>query len=861
MKSQFTRSGVRRAGDDYQDIIALALLVEWLEHPDRYTWIRVEADDSGFLDDVVALSADDVIVAKQVKFSAHPDDATDPYTWDDLLKQRTSAKGTALPSLLTKWGASFQDLRNAHGRVEASLVSNRKPADDLRISFAAPSIVELDRIHDPGVRATVVAQLGGEQEARDFFAAFRFDLDQPGLDTLEAALERRFLNLHGNVHGWKSLKDGLRKWVRQRNSPPPDGQITLEAVKSAAEWQRLDALPEEFSVPPDFVLPDDQFHRSFLRVLNKTDGGCVVLTGPPGIGKSTYISNLYRELKNSGLQVIRHHYFLSRDDRTPFRYDHLNVARSLMSEIQAIYAAFGVGQPSGNPRAEDLLAWLSDCGRELSQRGSRLVVILDGLDHVWSDVGSVEELNKLFQLVTPVPAGVILLIGTQPVDNSQLPRRLSEVAPRERWVDLPPLEYPAVRQWAEIHASELRAVRNDEPDSHRLDEIAGALWRRSEGYPLHLRYLLKSLDTVQGFITARDIDRLPQLPHRDIRLYYGRFWEDLTDESKLVLALLATCDFPWSRQAIAECLDPSRRNLAIDGAIRRVTHLTSEGPLGLQLAHSSLEFFIRQHADYQSYGMRVRESALEWLRMRAPDVLRWSYEWLLAAESGDDEPLLRGPNRGWLIEGMARRYPVDIADRILTRSAWVALQRAHLDRFVELGLLSDYLSEATDSRAYVVEPLLAAELAIPDDPTLPRRCLSELKSLGNRELVCLAEFCERAGMISDVGDCFDRLNARLRMGHSGDPEAYPRLNAARCLARLAAFAPNVDPRNMLDWLQPQSQTKLGAALWREYTDSLRAHRRAERLRAVIDGTEQMPQQRARAISQLPLSKTGSCSLK
>ena len=125
------------------------------EHPDRYTWIRVEADDSGFLDDVVALSADDVwIVAKQVKFSAHPDDATDPYTWDDLLKQRTSAKGTALPSLLTKWGASFQDLRNAHGRVEASLVSNRKPADDLRISFAAPSIVELDRIHDPGVRAT-----------------------------------------------------------------------------------------------------------------------------------------------------------------------------------------------------------------------------------------------------------------------------------------------------------------------------------------------------------------------------------------------------------------------------------------------------------------------------------------------------------------------------------------------------------------------------------------------------------------------------------------------------------------------------------------------------------------------------------
>jgi DNA polymerase III delta prime subunit len=850
--SNYTRSGVRRAGDDYQDIIALALLVEWLEHPDRYTWARVEADDSGFLDDIVALRADDVIVAKQVKFSAHPDDAADPYTWDDLLKQRTSAKGKALPSLLTKWGTSFKDLRNAHGKVEASLVSNRKPADDLRSSFAAPGVVDLERISDPSVRAAILAQLGSEQEARNFFAGFRFDLDQPGLDTLEAAVERRFLNLHGNVRGWKSLKDALRKWVRERNSPPPDGRITLEAIKSAAEWQRLEAIPEEFAVPPDFVIPDDQFHAKFVRALKRTKSGSLVLTGPPGIGKSTYISNLYRELKSTAFHVIRHHYFLSRDDRTPFRYDHLNVARSLMSEIQAIYADLGIAQPSGNPRAEDLPLWLSDCGRQLSQRGTRLVVILDGLDHVWSEAGSVDELNRLFQLVTPVPPGVVLLIGTQPVDSSQLPRRLSEVAPREKWVDLPPLEYPAVRRWAEIHATELRAIHNDEPDSHRLDEIAGALWRRSEGYPLHLRYLLKSLDTVKGYITARDIDRLPQLPHRDIRLYYARFWEDLSDESKQVLALLATCDFPWSRQAIADCLDPNRLNLAIDGAIRRVTHLTSEGPLGLQLAHSSLEFFIRQHADYQNYGTRVRAAALGWLRTQAPDVLRWSYEWLLAADSGDDEPLLRGPNRGWLIEGMARRYPVDIADRILTRSAWIALQRGELDRFVELGLLSDYLSEAAGSRNYVVEPLLAAQLTIHDDPTLPDRLLSELKSLGNRELVCVAEFYQRAGMTAEVGDCFHRLNARLRMGHSGGQDVYPRLDVGRCLARIAAFAPEVDPRNMLNWLRRQSQTKTSTALWREYTDSLRAHKRAERLRAVVDGTEDLPAERARAISQLVL---------
>ncbi len=82
-----------------------------------------------------------------------------------------------------------------------------------------------------------------------------------------------------------------------------------------------------------------------------------------------------------------------------------------MSEMQALYADLGLRPPRENPRAEDLIGWLSDCGRELKKRGAKLVVILDGLNHVWSDAGSIEELNMLFQLVTPIPPGVILFVG------------------------------------------------------------------------------------------------------------------------------------------------------------------------------------------------------------------------------------------------------------------------------------------------------------------------------------------------------------------------------------------------------------------------------------------------------------------
>jgi hypothetical protein len=848
VRSESTASGVRRSGDYYQDIIALDILVEMLEHPDRFQWARVEADDAGFLDDIVALRENGVIVAKQVKFSAHPSNAADPYSWDKLLAERTSKQGKPLPSLLAKWGKSFRALKGSYSGVEAILVSNRRPGEDLRSSFAAAGVVDLNRISDSTVRDLVVVQLGGEVNAREFFSAFQFELDQPSLETFEAGVQRRFMRMGGDLGGWNSLKDELGRWIRDRNSPAPDGAITLAAVKSAARWHHLATLPEEFAVPPDFVIPDKNFHRNVLQELREMASGCVVLAGPPGIGKSTYISNLYRELRDRDFAVVRHHFFLSRDDPTPFRYDHLNVASSLMSELQTLSTHIDLAVRGGNPRAEELPAWLAACGREMSKRGSRLVVILDGLDHVWRDAGSITQLDHLFQLLTPIPPGVVLVIGTQPVDVSQLPRRLSEVAPRQTWLDLPAMDYLAVRRWAEFHAVELRAVRNGNLDSHALDNLSIALWKRSEGHPLHLQYLLKSLDEVKGYIVDRDIERLPDAPHRDIARYYERFWEDLPGDSKRVLCLLAMCDFPWSRSAIAQCLDPANRNLEIETAIQRVTHLTAKEPLGIQFVHSSLQFFVRQHADYQTYAESIREAALDWLRTRAPDFFRWSYEWLLAAESGDAELLLRGPSRSWVIEGMARRYPIHTADRILTRCAWIALQKGDLDRFAEVALLSDYLYEAGTSRDNIMERLLGTQLIVHEDSTLADRIRGDVNALENAELLQLAEYYQKKASTPDIKVCFDRLNGRFRSGQ----EFNKQNDGDRCLVRIAAFAPGIDPRNVLEWLGHRKPSQIDGALWRDYTESLRAHRQLDRLRMAIESSKDQTLNPGRALSCLVL---------
>src|SRR5690242_8404765 len=99
-KSILTRSGARRLGDNYQDLIGIDILLEWLEHADRYKWVRLEADDAGSLDDVTACTKDNSLVLKQVKFSTHPEAVEDPYSWKILLYREKGTRGKLKPSLL-----------------------------------------------------------------------------------------------------------------------------------------------------------------------------------------------------------------------------------------------------------------------------------------------------------------------------------------------------------------------------------------------------------------------------------------------------------------------------------------------------------------------------------------------------------------------------------------------------------------------------------------------------------------------------------------------------------------------------------------------------------------------------------------
>lgn len=244
----FTASGARRSGDEYQDLQSAELLVQWLEQPDRYRWVRLETMD-GALDDIQAERGDGTRRMLQVKFSTNPADSWD---WDNLTRQEVGARGPK-PSLLQRWKASLDDARRAGVSVsEAALVTNRDASPKIRAHLNDGGLVRFASLSS-SLQNDLSAQLGGPAETSAFFASFHFYFADPALETLHDGLLQRFYRLGGTAAGWTNLVQAIRRWINHRDDPSPGGTIRLEHVRRAALWHRPQQIPQGFAVPDDYV--------------------------------------------------------------------------------------------------------------------------------------------------------------------------------------------------------------------------------------------------------------------------------------------------------------------------------------------------------------------------------------------------------------------------------------------------------------------------------------------------------------------------------------------------------------------------------------------------------------------------------
>lgn len=663
MSEDIKNTSITAAGYIYQNRQGLRALCDWLDAPARYTRVRFECDDEAVaptgLDDIVVERSDGLVDLQQVKFT--PDPNLHLLCWKWMLEK--TGKTARSRSMLRKWFDAFKALEPMRTGV-LSLTTNRRPdadieacLDDGKISFA--------KIPEPR-RSEIIAELGGEQDCQTFFSQLQICHSDKGFDTLEQEVDAR-LRVHGTLEGIATLKSIALNWATRKNLPPPDGWITLEQVRNILRSTPPAPLPEDFVVPPGYEVPDETFHREFVRDAVGATGSAIVLTGPPGRGKSTYLSALCDTLAEREIPTVRHHYFLSTTERGSDRVNSYVVEQSIDAQIKRFH-------PDVQAPAGDLRSLLEACASHYKKQAKPFVFVLDGLDHVWRiNAQDKRPLDDVFSQVIPCPDNMVLLVGTQPVDDAQLPTDLLAFAPKAEWRTLPAMSENAVLSYLRKAFQEGRLTigfEGEDGSDAQLQEAATALRTKTNGHPLHVIYATAELEHAGRSLSKWDVEQLKGNLSKDAKFYYASLWEVLPPSLKDTLRLVCAFSFFWPRAAFGEI---AAKVGAAEPEVAKVEHLLHSSAAGLKVFHESLAVFVRATAGYSDRINELMPAVASWLESTAPTSLRVNWLWTVQARMGDPKNLITGLTRDWIMLRLEEGYPESLFDTLLSDALVAAL--------------------------------------------------------------------------------------------------------------------------------------------------------------------------------------------
>jgi len=685
---------------DYQTLQGVNLLSVWLNSPTEFERMSFEADEEDNdapqgIDDVVCQRADGRTDFWQVKFTPSPEKDENQLTWEWLLTR--SGKTERSRSILKKLSDAVSSVTPEKlGNV--TLLTNKVP-DRAMGNSINDAKVDYSKI-EPEIQQIIIDQLGSEETAIAFFSKLDIQHSEGDYHTLDRTV-RSELYKHSDDAGINRLLNRSRHWAMFKNNPPVDGWIYLHHVREILSSKRPEPIPEIFSVSPQYCLPDDKFHDDLTNQICSSKGEIVTLTGKPGLGKSTYLSYLCQTLEDMEIPLIRHHYFLSLGDTTEDRLSPRVVAESLLHQIQSVHNEANADTSS----PENLRTAIEECAKFYQEQKKPFVVLIDGLDHVWRDnARNKKPLDEIFRQLLPIVGNMVLLVGTQPVDDNLLPELLLNFSPKKDWTWLPAMTGNSILEFlkCQVDAGRIHLNCHEAQIEEEIQSAAEKLLEVTTGYPLHVIYSYEFLAQNGKPLSSWEIERLPPCADNNIETYYQTLWKNLTHRQRDVLHLCSGFQFAWPRNAIGAILeDPADHYPSVDA----VSHMLFEGTSGVRPFHESLVVFARNQPDHQAQIEALLPHVCKWLDSGAPVHLKDAWLWSSLARTGDSLPLREGLSRDWLLDRLIEGFPIKTSIRLLSEAETYA--------FEELNF-----SEAYKHRALKTRLLNGPEFQTWDAPSL-----------------------------------------------------------------------------------------------------------------------------------------------
>ena len=757
-------SSIRR-GLDYQDCWAIKLLIEWIENPKKYRWIRfetvpVEAEKPNkfFLDDIVACDAEGNYHLYQIKHRQDPD--SEKLQLCDLLKREKNKKGGLKDSLIMKWFSSYFNLKGTGGGIiQASLVTNAIPDEELK-QYILNNKINIDNIRkgESKVYEEIERQLGDNTKISAFFSEFNFIFCEESVEELEATLKDHLLK---EIRLTENGVNNLFLNVRKESRKPEIEDITYEKVLAWCEFDRPRYLDQNFEVPNDFQIFDDDCHEATVRELHNLQGGIKVFYGKPGSGKSTYLAKLSKILKNSGIFCVNHHYYISNAD---IEFNDRLISDRVKEALKAEFKISEQEESLGNLTYKNSLnTTLREYIRQLAfshfEEGKPFVLIIDGLDHV-PRYADKEELLDLLNEISFLAPGYWLILGTQESASEYFPQIIIDHCPETKWIEIEGLDRDSIQEIIEYNDADLCLPQNELQMYEFIDKIVEV----TDKSPLVLRYTLNQLKNSAGtrIVTAYDCHNL--IPYSgDIEQYYQRLWRSIPADAQTIANLLASVNIRFTEEQLYDLLprviyEPHK----ISEGYRAISHLLKSEHHKILPYHSSFGQFITSTQEYQIQKISLKEKILTWLNNSAYEDLNWAEARILSYELGDPEPLL-SIDESWLIEALCHPREIRLITTQLAWAAEAAFKQQEFGLALKFSRANDYLRDAAN---YTEVRNLIWEQAFESGKRDGRNY--DLKSLNATQVYSVAHSADKMG----YEDLLHAALEQLREMHNKRPDIF-----------------------------------------------------------------------------------------
>lgn len=405
-------------------------------------------------------------------------------------------------------------------------------------------------------------------------------------------------------------------------------------------------------------------------------GEVLLVTGPPGQGKSWACQQLVEQLTSDGWLVAEHYCYLGDADGDQLtRVMTESVFGSLLGRLAEADPSLVHDQ---RPRfAADEEALTNAVATALRKDPARKVaLVVDGLDHVTRVRGGrlrradpslalAEVLSSL-----PLPPGSVLIVLSQP-GTHLVPLGQTGAAT----VAVPPLAPAELRGMAErLGLVPPAGTGRDEAlltDGRDITDFLDALQERSGGNALYTMYLCREAALRPEAVThaAATVRALP--PYRDsLEDYYAHLYETLGAEADVVADIIALLGMPVTREELGQII-PDREH-RIDRALKVLAPVLYErtGRGEVRVYHESFARYLRLGYENHPDALQATLALIAtWLSEKGlfTDLRAFRQLLRILAEAGHDTEVLGHIGRDFVARAVSAGFPASaIRDNLAT---------------------------------------------------------------------------------------------------------------------------------------------------------------------------------------------------